>query len=83
MDPLMVATAPAALVVIARSFLIAILVAEAVVARAPHTGLAGEPVAEAIAAAEATQTATSPESHVVAMMPAKKLKNYDVRSPPR
>jgi hypothetical protein len=82
-DPLRVATAPTALVVIARSFLIAILVAEAVAAGAPHMGLAGEPVAEAITTAEATRTATSPESHVAAMMPAKKLKNYDVRSPPR
>jgi hypothetical protein len=82
-DPLRVATAPGALVVIARSFLITILVAEAVAAGAPRTGLAGEPVAEVIAAAEATRTATSPESHVAATMPTKKLKNYDVRSPPR
>jgi hypothetical protein len=82
-DPLRVATALAPPVVIAMSFLIAILVAEAVAAGAHYTGLAGEPVAEAIAAAEATRTATSPESHVVATMPAKKLKNYDARSPPR
>jgi hypothetical protein len=34
------------------------LVAEAAAAGAPHTGLEGEPVAEAIAEAEATQTAT-------------------------
>jgi hypothetical protein len=46
------------------------LVVEAATAGAPHTGLAGEPVAEAIAEAEATQTATSPVSHMVAMMPA-------------
>jgi hypothetical protein len=70
-DPLRVATAPAPPAVIAMSFLIAILVVEAVAAGAPHTGLAGEPVAEAIAAAEATRTATSPESHVAARMPAK------------
>jgi hypothetical protein len=61
------------------SFLIAILVAEvvaeAVAAGAPHTGMAGEPVAEAIAAVEATRTATSPESRTAATMPAKKLKN--------
>jgi hypothetical protein len=72
-DPLRVATAPAALTVIARSSLIATLVAEAMAAGAPQMGLAGEPVAEAIAAAEATRTATSPESHATAMMPAKKL----------
>jgi hypothetical protein len=82
-DPLRVATVPATLVVNTRSFLIAILVAEAVVAGAPHTGLAGEPVAEATAAAEAMRTATSLESHAAATMPAKKLKNYDVRIPPR
>jgi hypothetical protein len=35
---------------------------------APHTGLEGEPVG-AIAAAEATQTATSPLSHAAATMP--------------
>jgi hypothetical protein len=70
-DSLRVATTPAALVVIAMSFLIAILVAEAVAAGAPHTGLAREPVAEATAAAEATRTATSPESHAAATMPPK------------
>jgi hypothetical protein len=36
------------------SSLIAILAAEAAAAGAPHMGLEGEPVAEAIAAAEAT-----------------------------
>jgi hypothetical protein len=36
------------------SFLIAILVAEAAAAGAPHTRLEGEPVAGAIAEAEAT-----------------------------
>jgi hypothetical protein len=64
------------------SFLIVMLVAEAVAAGAPHTGLAGEPVAEATAAAEATRTATPPVSHAAATMPAKKLKNYDAKSPP-
>jgi hypothetical protein len=82
-DPLRVATAPAALAIITISFLIATLVVEAVAAGAPLMGLEGEPVAEAIAAAEATRTAMFPESHVVATMPTKKLKNYDVRSPPR
>jgi hypothetical protein len=82
-DPLKVATAPAALAVIVMSFLIAIQVAEVVAAGAPRVGLAGEPVAEATAVAEATRTSTSPESHAEATMPAKKLKNYDARSPPR
>jgi hypothetical protein len=53
-DLLRVATAPTTLAVIAMSFLIAILVAEAAAAGAPHTGLAGEPVAEVTAGAEAT-----------------------------
>jgi hypothetical protein len=82
-DLLRVATAPTAPAVIAMSFLIAILVAEAAAVGVPHTGLAKEPVAEATAGAEATRTATSPESHAAAMMLAKKLKNYDAKSPPR
>jgi hypothetical protein len=56
--------------------------AEAVAAGAPHTGLAGEPVAEVITEAEATQTATSLVSHAVATTPAAELKKYDARSPP-
>jgi hypothetical protein len=43
---------------------------EAAAAGAPHTGLEGEPMAEVIAEAEATQTATSLVSHAAAMMPA-------------
>jgi hypothetical protein len=82
-DPLRVATALAPLAVIARSSLIATLAAGAVAVGAPTTELEGEPVAEEIAAAEATQTTTSPEPHVAATMPARKLKNCDVRSPPR
>jgi hypothetical protein len=50
-DLLKVATAPAATVILS---LIVILVAEVVTAGAPTTGLAGEPGAEATAAAEAT-----------------------------
>jgi hypothetical protein len=79
-DPLMVATAPAATV---RSSLTVILAAEAATAGAPTTGLAGEPGAEATAAAEATRIATPPVLHVAASTPAKKSKNYDARSPPR
>jgi hypothetical protein len=47
------------------------LAAEAAAAGAPHTGLAGEPVAEAIA--EAIAEATTPTTE---------LKKYDARSPP-
>jgi hypothetical protein len=53
-DLLKVATAPAAPAVTTMSSLTAILAAEAATAGAPHTGLEGEPVAGAIAAAEAT-----------------------------
>jgi hypothetical protein len=79
-DLLRVATASA---VTAMSFLIVMLVVEAAAAGPPHTGLAGEPVAEATAEAEAMRTTTSLVSHVVATMPAKKLKKFNVKSPPR
>jgi hypothetical protein len=82
-DLLKVATAPADPAVIAMSFLIAILVAEVVAAGAPHMELAGEPVSEVTAVAEATRTTTPPVSHAAATMPAKKLKNYDAKIPPR
>jgi hypothetical protein len=82
-DPLMVATAPAAPAVTTMLSLIAILVAEAATAGAPHTGLAGELGAEATAAAEATRTATPPVYHAAASMPVKKSKNYNAKSPPR
>jgi hypothetical protein len=59
-DPLRVATVPAVLAVIVRSFLIATLVVEAATAGAPTMGLEGEPVAEATATAETTRTATAP-----------------------
>jgi hypothetical protein len=76
----MVATAPAAT---GRSSLTVILVAEAVTAGAPTMGLAGEPGAEATAAAEATRTATPPELHVAASTPARRSKNFGARSPPQ
>jgi hypothetical protein len=82
-DLLRAATAPAALVVVAVRRLMVMLAAEAAAAGAPHMGLEGEPVAEAIAKAEAMQTATSPVSHAVAMMPAAELKKFDARNPPR
>jgi hypothetical protein len=61
----------------------ATLAVEAAAAGAPHTGLVGEPVAGAIAEAEATQTATSPASHAAATMLAAELKKYDIGSPLR
>jgi hypothetical protein len=57
-------------------------VAEATAAGAPHTGLEGELVAEAIAEVEAMQTATSPVSHAMAMMTAAELRKFDARNPP-
>jgi hypothetical protein len=47
-------------------WLVATPAVEAATAGAPHTALEGEPVAEAIAEAEATQTTTSPMSHAAA-----------------
>jgi hypothetical protein len=79
----MVAIVLAASAATVRSSLIVILVAEAVTAGAPTTGLAGESGAEATAAAEATRTAMPLALHVAASTPAKKSKNYDARSPPR
>jgi hypothetical protein len=82
-DLLRVAIVPAAPAATTMFFLIAILVVEAATAGAPHTGLARELVAEATAAAEATRTATPPVFHVATLMPAKKSKNYDAKSPPQ
>jgi hypothetical protein len=45
---------PAAPAVVAALLIMVMLVAEAAAVGAPHTGLAGEPVVEAIAEAEAT-----------------------------
>jgi hypothetical protein len=80
-DFLRVATVPAALAVTAMSYLIAILVAEAAAAGAPHTGLEGEPVAGVVAEAEATQTATSPVSHGAATMPVAESRKFDATNP--
>jgi hypothetical protein len=74
-DLLMVATAPVAPAATVKLSLIVILVAEAVTAGAPTTGLVGDLGAEATAAAEATQTATPPALHVAASTPVKKSKN--------
>jgi hypothetical protein len=80
-DLLRVATVSAAPAVTAMSSLIAILEAEAAVAGAPHTGLEGEPVAEAIAAAEATQTTMSPVSRAAATMPVAESRKFDAINP--
>jgi hypothetical protein len=81
-DPLKLATAPQLLAVIVRSSPIATLAAEAATAEAPTMGPTGGPVAEVIAAAKATRTATPPEPHRAASTPAKRLKNCGGRSPP-
>jgi hypothetical protein len=80
-DLLRVATAPATPAVTAMSSLIAILAVEAAAAGAPHTELEGEPVAGAIAAAEATQTATSPVSRAAATMPVVESRKIGATNP--
>jgi hypothetical protein len=59
------------------------LAVEAAAMGAPHTELAGEPVAEVIAEAEATQATTSSASHATATMPTAELKKYGAKSPLR
>jgi hypothetical protein len=82
-DPLRAVTVLAAPVVAAVLLIMVMLVGEAAVVGAPHTGLAREPATEAIAEAAAMQTTTSPVPHPAATMPAAKSKKYDARSPPR
>jgi hypothetical protein len=82
-DLLKAATAPVALAAVAPWWLMVTLAVEAAAAGAPHMGLEGELVAEVIAEAEATQTATSLVSHAAATMPAAELKKFDARNPPR
>jgi hypothetical protein len=82
-DPLTVVTVRAAPVAIAALLIMVMLEVEAAAAGAPHMGLAGEPVAEAIAEAEATQTATSLAPHAAATMLAVELKKYGARSLPQ
>jgi hypothetical protein len=82
-DLLRAATVPTAPMVAAALLLTVMLAAEVAAAGAPHTVLAGEPVAEAITEAEAAQADTSLVPHAAAMMPAVELNKYDARSPPR
>jgi xanthosine utilization system XapX-like protein len=82
-DLLRAVTVPVAPVVVAALLVMVMLVVEEQAAGAAHTGLEGEPMTEAIAKAEATQTATSPVSHAATTMPATESKKYGARSPPR
>jgi hypothetical protein len=82
-DLLKAVTALVALVAVALWWLAATPAAEAAAEGAPHTGLEGEPVVEAIAEAEATQTATSLVSHAAATMPAVESRKFDARNPLR
>jgi hypothetical protein len=81
-DLLRAATVLVALAEVALWWLMATPAVEAATAGAPHTGLEGEPVAGAIAEAEATQTATSPVSHAAATMPIAESRKFDARNPP-
>jgi hypothetical protein len=81
-DPHKLATAPQLLSVVVRSSPIVTLAAEAATAEAPTMVPTRGPVAEAIAAAEATRTATPPEPHRTATTPARRSKNCGGRSPP-
>jgi hypothetical protein len=76
-DLLKTATVPVAPTIVAALLVMVMLAVEAVAAGAPNTELEGEPVAEAIAEAEATHIATSLVSHAAATMPTAELKNYD------
>jgi hypothetical protein len=76
-DLLRAVTALVALAEVVLWWLVATLAAEAAAAGAPHTGLEGEPVAEAISEAEATQTVTSSVSHATATMPVAESGKFD------
>jgi hypothetical protein len=82
-DLLRAAIALAALAAVAPWWLMVTPAGEAAAVGAPHTEVAGEPVAEVIAEAEATQTATSPLFHSAATTPAVELKKFDARNPLR
>jgi hypothetical protein len=80
-DLLKAVTALVALAVVMPWWLMATPSAEAATVGAPHTGLEGEPVAEATVEAKATQTATSPVSYAVATIPAAESKKFDATIP--
>jgi hypothetical protein len=81
-DPLKLATVPQLLPAIVRSSPTATLAAEVVTVEAPTMVPTGGSMAEAIAAAEATRTATPPDPHKAATTPARRSKNCGGRSPP-
>jgi hypothetical protein len=81
-DPHKVATAPQLLPVVVRSSPTMILAVEAATAEAPTMAPTGGTMEEAIAAAEATRTATPLEPHRADTTPARRLKNCGGRSPP-
>jgi hypothetical protein len=74
------ATAPQLLPATVRSSPTVIRAAEAATVEAPTTMPTGGLVAEATAVAEATRTATPPEPHRAATMPARRLRSYGARS---
>jgi hypothetical protein len=80
-DLLRAVTTLVGLAIVVLWWLTATLAAEAAAAGAPHTGLEGEPVAEGIAEAEATQTATSPVSHTAVTMPVAESRKFDTTNP--
>jgi hypothetical protein len=82
-DLLRAATVPAALAVVASWRLMVMPAGEAAAAGTPRTGLAGEPVAEAIAKVNATQIDTSLVSHAAATTPTAESKKFDATSHPR
>jgi hypothetical protein len=82
-DSLRAVIVPVALAAVEPWWLMATPAAEAAAVGAPYTGLEGEPVAQAIAEAKATQTTTSLVSHAAATMPAAELKKSDARNPPQ
>jgi hypothetical protein len=82
-DLLRAATVLIALAEVALWWLVATPAAKVATAGAPHTVLEGEPVAGAIAKAEATQTVTSPVPQAAATMPIAESRKFDARNPPR
>jgi hypothetical protein len=75
-DPPNAATARAALTVAAAVLVTMTAAAEAAVVGDHHMALAEELVAAAIVEVEATRRATSPATHVAAMVPAKELRKF-------
>jgi hypothetical protein len=81
-DLLKVATVPVAPAAVVAPPVMVTLAVKAAAAGAPHTELEGEPVVEAIAEAEATQTATSPVAHAAAPMPAARIEEVRCKKSP-